>query len=135
MPDALETRKSTAQSGAEGLFEGESETPSAPPTQDEKILALLAHVGGAFGFLVPLVLYLVKRGQSRFVEDQAKEALNFQITMTLAAIAAGLAIFIIVGIALVPLVFLYNLVGCTLGAIAVNKGKMFRYRFCLRLIK
>ena len=123
-------------SGAEALFEGETELPGTPPTTEEKNIALIAHIGGIFTWwLIPLILYLLKRNDSRFVGDQAKEALNFQITMMIATLCAGVSVILLVGIALVPLVLLYHVIGCILAAVSVNQGKMFRYRYCLRLIK
>ena len=121
--------------GAEAIFEGETELPATPPTEEEKTLALVAHLGALFGsFLVPLLILLVKR-DSRFVSDQAREALNFQITILLAAVASILLIFLLVGIALLPLVAIYHLIGCILASVAAWNGKMFRYRFCLRVLK
>lgn len=132
----LDQQQQKAHSPAEAIFEGDSEMPGTPPTQEEKTIALIAHLGGIFTWwLIPLILYLLKKNDSRFIGDQAKEALNFQLTMMLATFVSGLAVFLLVGIVLVPLVLLYHLVGCILAAIAVNDGKLFRYRYCLRLIK
>ena len=122
--------------GAEAFFEGDTELPGTPPTQEEKTIALIAHIGGIFTwFMIPLILYVLKRNDSRFIGDQAKEALNFQITMMIATAIASVSVLLLVGIALVPLVLLYHVIGCILAAVAVNQGKMFRYRYCLRLIK
>jgi uncharacterized Tic20 family protein len=133
--EGVDQQKAHAQ-GAEALFEGDSELPGTPPTQEEKTIALIAHIGGIFTWwLIPLVLYLLKRNDSRFINDQAKEALNFNITMTIATIIAGMSVLILVGVVAVPLVLIYHLVGCILAAVSVNQGKMFRYRYCVRLIK
>ena len=128
-------QSSSHPSGVEALFEASADTPLSPPSPAERTLALMAHVGGIFTFwLAPLVLLLMHR-ENRFVEDQAKEALNFQITMFLATILAGLSTLLLIGFVLLPLVWIYQVVGCILAGVAVNKGKMFRYRWCLRLIK
>ena len=51
-------------------------------SQDEKTMALLAHLGGIFfGFIPSLIIWLIKKDESAFVAEQAKEALNFQITV------------------------------------------------------
>ena len=66
------------------------------PTKDERTLAMIAHIGALLGyaivfgsFIPPLALYLLKKDESAFVADQARESLNFQITMAIVAIVAG----------------------------------------------
>jgi len=67
------------------------------PTNDEKNLAMIAHgsglagiiAGGLVGFVGPLVVYVLKKDSSPFVESQAKEALNFQITLLIAGLVLG----------------------------------------------
>ncbi|MCX7426701.1 MAG: DUF4870 domain-containing protein [Planctomycetia bacterium] len=83
----------------------------------------------------PLVLWLIKKDDYPFVDDQGKESVNFQITMSLAAIAcfilslAGISIFL--GLALLAV----NLVFIIIATIKANNGEAYRYPFCLRLIK
>jgi len=75
------------------------------------------------GFLGPLIIWLMKKDQSKFVDDQGKEALNFVITVMIAS-------FLTCGIAsLVGIVFLI------IGAIEANKGVWYRYPFSIRFIK
>jgi hypothetical protein len=105
------------------------------PTRDECNLAMLAHLLGIFsGFVGALVLWLVKREESGFVADQSKEALNFQITMALALVACVMLKVILIGILLVPLVFLANFVLCLIAAISASRGKAYRYPLTLRLV-
>jgi uncharacterized Tic20 family protein len=104
-------------------------------TPEERQLAFLCHLGGAFfSILVPLIIWLVKKDQSRFIDDQAKEALNFQITLLIAHFVAGLTICFTFGVingglGIVGLIF------GILAAVAANKGEVYRYPFALRLIK
>ena len=136
MAESLQPTQKVASSGAEAFFEGESETPSAPPTPEERQIALITHLGAIFlGWVLPLVVWLVKKDQSRFVADQAKEELNFQITMTIASLVAMVAVLLLVGVVALPLVLLYRVIGSILAGIASNNGKLFRYRYCLRLVK
>src|SRR5689334_24659504 len=89
-PDSMST------SGATGI-----------PTQDERTWAMLAHLA-AFAFFIcplgnvigPLIVWLVKREQSEFIADQGREALNFNISVTLAALACGVLVFVFIGILL-----------------------------------
>lgn len=99
-------------------------------------MAMLAHLLGIFtGFLGPLIIWLIKKDQSAFVNDQGKEALNFQITFVIAYIACGLLTFVLIGCFLMPIVVICNIVFCIMGAMAANKGQNYRYPFALRLIK
>jgi len=83
------------------------------------------------------VIWLVFKGRGPFLEDQAKEALNFQITVVIAYIASG----ILAGVTLGVLFFLPFVVGVValvfsiLAAVAVNKGEWYRYPLTLRLVK
>ena len=110
--------------------------PAISSTSEERTLALLCHLGGVIGsFVVPLIIWLVKKDQSKFLDDQGKEALNFQITMAIALLISFATIFIFIGAVLFPAVIVVNIVFCILGGLEANKGKLYRYPFTLRLIK
>jgi hypothetical protein len=132
------------ESGPQGIpeahdpFAAVSETPR-PPAPEERTWATVAHVAGiasslVFPIVVSLVIYLVKKDESEFIADQAREALNFQITTALAAVVAWSSIFCLVGFALVPLVALASLVFALIGAMRANDGERYRYPVCLRLL-
>ncbi len=87
------------------------------------------------GFLGPLVIWLIKKDQSKFVDDQGKEALNFQITVLIAMLIAGATTLICIGVVLVPAVGIADLVFCIIAAVEANKGVAYRYPLTLRLIK
>lgn len=109
----------------------------APATggTDDRTMATLAHAGQLLGgFVVPLVIYLVKKDESVFVEDQAKEALNFSITVTLAAIASVLLMIVLIGFLLILVVMVGAVVFPILGAVASNRGEYYRYPICIRLV-
>lgn len=113
-----------------------SEMIQTGPTKDECNLAMLAHLLGIFsGFVGPLVLWLVKRDADGFVAEQAREALNFQITIAIALVASIMLKVILIGILLVPLLFVVNFIFCILGAISASKGRSYQYPLALRLVK
>ena len=117
-------------------MENQYEENLIPATQDEKTLAVLAHVLGFFGsFLVPLVIYLVKKDESPFVREHAKEALNFHISMAIYFIISLILVLVIVGI--LGLIFLgtFSLVVSIVAAIKALDGKPYRYPLCIRFIK
>ncbi len=103
---------------------------------------MLCHLSALSGFIIPfgsligpLVVWQIKKNQYPIVDDQGKEALNFQITITLAAIVSAILIVVLVGIALLIAVAIASLVFTIIAAIKANNGETYRYPFCLRLIK
>jgi len=98
--------------------------------------AMLSHIGGIlFSFVAPLVIWLVFKDRGHFVEDQSKEALNFQITLIIAYVVGGILSVILVGIFIVLLAWLAAIIFGIMAAIAANKGEVYRYPFAIRLIK
>ena len=112
------------------------EQPVYEPTSDDRMWGLLAHLSGlvasslaGLSFLGPLIVYLIKKDQSPFVADQAKEALNFQISVLIVAIISAVTC---VG----PFVVIIGgLVYSIIAAMAANKGEYYRYPYTFRLIK
>jgi hypothetical protein len=98
--------------------------------------ALLGLLGNGIGFiLAPLVVWIVKRDDDPFIDDQGKEAVNFQITMTLAAIVAGLLIVVLIGLVLLPIVLLAMIILPIVAAMRARDGEPYRYPFTIRFIK
>lgn len=115
---------------------GEVQPAGVKSTPDEKTMAMLAHLLALVsGFVGPLIIWLVKKDESDYVDDQGKEALNFQISIFIYMSVAGLSMFVLIGILLLPAVCIFDLVNVIRGAMAANKGKRFRYPLCIRLIK
>jgi uncharacterized protein len=99
-------------------------------------MAMLSHLLAIFtGFLGPLIIWLIKKDQSPFVDDQGKEALNFQITMLIGFVIGGLTTCIFIGLFIVPALVVLNIVLCIMAAMKANNGIAYRYPFALRLIK
>lgn len=106
-----------------------------PPTQDEKTLATLAHILGCFGsFIVPLIIYLVKKDESPYVREHAKEALNFQISMAIYYTICFITLIILVGIIGFVFFGIFSLVVSIVAAIKALDGKPYRYPMCIRMI-
>lgn len=105
------------------------------PTKDECNLAMLAHLLGIFtGFVGALILWLVRKDQGGFAADEAREALNFQITMAIAVAASILLKVVLIGFLLFPIIFVVDFIFCVIAAISASKGKAYRYPFALRLV-
>jgi uncharacterized Tic20 family protein len=116
--------------------------PSGTPSAEERQWALFAHLSALIGYIVPfgsiigpLIIWQIKKNEMPFVDDQGKEALNFQITMFIAFVIAAATLLICIGAVLVPLVSVVDVVFCILAAVAANKGVAYRYPMTLRLVK
>lgn len=109
-----------------------------PPDKDARTMGMLCHLLGIFtGFIGPLIIWLIKKDTMPFVEDQGKEALNFQITIFLALIAAGIShvVLFCFGSILTLGVLVVNLIFCIMATIKANDGIAYRYPINLRIIK
>jgi len=105
-------------------------------SKDDCNLAMLAHLLGIFtGFIGALIIWIVKKDSPGFVNSQANEALNFQITITIGFLIAWILAFILIGFVLVPILYVANLIFCILGAVAASKGQVYRYPFAMRLVR
>lgn len=101
---------------------------------------MFAHLSALIGFVIPfgnivgpLVIWQMKKDDA-FIADQGKEALNFQITVTLAVFACLLLSLIVIGMLLLPIVGLAALILTIIGGVKANGGERYRYPFALRLV-
>lgn len=105
------------------------------PSNDDKNIATVTHLGGTvFSFIPGLIVWALKKDDSAYIADQAKEALNFQITVLIAQFVAGILALILIGFIFIGIIWLLNIVFCIIAAISTSKGETYRYPFCLRLI-
>lgn len=111
-------------------------------TPDDKSMAMLCHLLAILtGFIGPLVIWLVKKDTSPFVDHHGREALNFQITVFIVMMALSfitfILMFVFIGIILIPVllvVAILSFVAVILACVAANKGEWHRYPFCLRVL-
>ena len=122
---------------AEQLLRDEFDLPNA----QERNWAVGGHVAGFAGWFIPfgnvlgpLIVWLIKRDQSAFVEEQAREALNFQITMLLYMGIGIVLTFILIGFVLIPALVVFQAVVMVLAALRCSRGEGYRYPFTLRLV-
>jgi len=109
---------------------------------ESRMWAMVAHISALSGFVIPfgnilgpLIVWLLKKNEMAFVADQGKEALNFNISMTIYAVIAGLLIFILIGFALLLILGIVWLVFVIMAAVKANEGIAYRYPLTLRLVK
>jgi len=105
------------------------------PSADDKNIAVITHITGIFFSIFPgLIVWLLKKDESPYISEQAREALNFQISLLIAYFIAGVLAFILIGFLLFPLIWLTNAVFSIIAAVTVSKGESYRYPLSLRLI-
>ncbi len=132
-PPPMTEEASSAPSGSVALGQGKLNE------SDERIMGMLSHLLGAVTFFVgPLIIWMIKKDDSPFVDDQGKESLNFQITVALAlvvvTIVGSIPVIGMISCIAFPAVWTVNLIFCIIGGLAANKGTAYRYPFALRLI-
>jgi uncharacterized Tic20 family protein len=115
--------------------------PAAPQpaaqltTAEDNQWASFAHLGGILGFLPALIIWLVFKDRGAFTNAEAKEALNFQITIAIAYIVANILVFLVIGAILLPIIFILSAIFSIIGFTKAKDGTSYRYPFALRLIK
>jgi uncharacterized Tic20 family protein len=98
-------------------------------------LAALAGLVIPFGNIIgPLVVWLMKKNESAFIDDQGKESLNFQISASIYMLVAALSMFVLIGFILLPVVALATLIMTIVGAIRANNGEQYRYPLTIRFV-
>lgn len=111
-------------------------TESSTLSSDDRTWGIIAHLSGIFtSFFGPLVIWLIKKEESSFLNAQGKEALNFQITIAIAMFVSAMLSVILIGFLLMPIVGLAALVLSIMAAVKVSNGEAYRYPLTIRLIK
>lgn len=115
---------------------------SEVPNKDERTWGMLCHLTAFSGFIIPfgsilgpLIIWLIKKDEMPFVDDQGKESLNFQITMLFAFIISFVLMFILIGFVLMGVVAIFDIVMLIIASIKANEGVAYRYPYAIRLIK
>ncbi len=107
----------------------------------ERTWAMLCHLSALAAFIFPLgniigplVIWLIKKDESEFVDDQGKESLNFQISFTIYCIVGAFLILFIIGIFLLIALGVLFIVLVIIGTVKANSGEKFRYPLSIRFI-
>ncbi len=124
------------------MSEEQPQQIESQPSKDERTWAMLCHFSAFAGlifpfgnFLAPLIIWLIKKEEMPFVEDQGKEVLNFQISMTIYLLISGMLCIILIGIPIIIGLIIFCFIITIIAAISANDGKTYRYPMNLRLIK
>lgn len=121
-----------------------NETVSVPPvppataSQEDRTLGMLTHLSGIIlSFIVPLIIWLTNKDKADkgWLNDQAKEALNFQITLLIVYVVGTILTVILIGALINLVAWIACIILSILAALKANEGVAYRYPFALRLIK
>jgi uncharacterized Tic20 family protein len=112
-------------------------------SKDEQNWAMICHLSALAGFLIPfgniagpLIVWLIKRAEMPLVDVHGKEALNFQITVSIAIAVCIPLMFVLIGIPLMVIIGLGALILTIMAAVKISNGEFeYRYPFALRLLK
>lgn len=104
---------------------------------------VLCHASALAGFVIPgvahilgpLIVWLAKRNDSPEIDAHGKESLNFQISMLIYSLIAGILCLVLIGFLLLVLLHLINVVLVIVASIQAGDGKLYRYPLAIRLIK
>jgi uncharacterized Tic20 family protein len=148
---AQEPESESSEKQDAGAEEPEAETPQAvqegPPdkesSKDARMWGMFCHLAAFGGIVVPvigcvvgpLVVWQIKKEEFPFVDHHGKEAVNFQISVLIYAIVAGLLCFACVGFVLLPAVYIFDLIFVLIAAVKANDGERYRYPLTIRFIK
>jgi uncharacterized Tic20 family protein len=108
-----------------------------------RMWTVLCHASALAGFFVPwaghilgpLIVWLAKRGDAAEIDEHGKESLNFQISMLIYNLIAGVLCLVLIGFVILGILHILNLVLVILASIQASEGKLYRYPITIRLIK
>ena len=112
------------------------------PNKNEKTWAMLCHFSTFSGMIIPfgnilapLIIWLIKKDEMPFVNNQGKQVLNFQISFIIYIVLSIFLIILLIGIPILIGLFLFNFICTIIGAIKANDGKLFIYPLAIQFIK
>ena len=118
-----------------------ADVPSPDVSDDERTWGVLAHAGGFAGLavpfgnvLAPLVVWLAKKDESRFVDENGKRALNFQLTWSVVLLVTALSVLVGVGVVLFPLAILAWLILTVVGTVRASEDEVYDYPLTLDFV-
>lgn len=117
--------------------------PATAQTKDDRTWGMLCHLAAFAGFFTggignivgPLVVWLIKKDESAYVDVNGKESLNFQITVMIALVVSVPLMFVGIGILTFFAALIIDVVFVIIAAIKTNEGTAYRYPMNIRFIK
>lgn len=105
-------------------------------TESDKIYAMFIHLSAIlFGVFGPLLMWLLKKDDSKFIHRHGVYVLNFQLSLLIYSVGAFVLCFFVIGFFILPLLPVFNLVCSIIGALKAANGKAYKYPLCLQFVK
>jgi uncharacterized Tic20 family protein len=117
--------------------------PIAPASSNVRMWCVLCHASAlsgiflhTFGYILgPLIVWLMKRGESPEIDAHGKESLNFQLSMLIYNAIAAILIVVLIGFALLIVLYVLNIVFVIVASLQAGDGKLYRYPLTIRFLK
>jgi uncharacterized Tic20 family protein len=110
--------------------------------KEARTWGMACHLISLCGFIIPfgsilgpLIIWVIKKNDDPFIDDQGKESINFQITVLIAFIVSAILTLVLIGFLLMFVVGIYALVMIIIASMKANEGIAYRYPYSIRLIK
>ena len=120
----------------------EVENSVSSPDKDARNWAMICHLSALSGYFIPfgnvldpVIIWAIKKDEFAFVDEQGKEAINFQLSMTIAYVISIILCFVVIGLFLLVILGIYALVMIIIASIRTNDGVEFRYPHVIRFLK
>jgi uncharacterized Tic20 family protein len=144
----MNDQENTPNAGGESPQPSASSTPApspegGKPSKQETQWAMFTHLAAFAGVIIPyagnvigpLVMWLIKKDEMPFADDQGKEAINFQISMVIYGLVALVLCFVFIGFLLLPVVVIIDVIFTIVATIKASDGIAYRYPMSIRFIK
>jgi uncharacterized Tic20 family protein len=116
-------------------------SPAPALSSEDRLWGALAHLSAfaiyfsGIGHIVgPMIIWLWKRDTNAFVAEEAKEAMNFNISVTIYAIVAAVLVLVLIGVPMLIGLHVFQVICIIVGALRASDGRHFKYPLNLRLV-
>ncbi len=106
-----------------------------PPTNDEKTIGMLCHITGLISIIGPIIVWLLKKDDSAFIDANGKQAINFQISIIIYTIGSVILMIVGIGFVLIFAVGIFAFIMIVIASIKAANGEIFQYPLTLQLLK
>ena len=98
-------------------------------------MVTMTHLLGLIGFVGPLIVWLLKKDEHKFVNEQVKEILNYQISLMIYFLAGFLLCIIRIGAVILPVLMVLHIIFVIIASVKASEGKAYRYPIAIRFLK
>ncbi|NOX48595.1 MAG: DUF4870 domain-containing protein [Chlorobi bacterium] len=104
-------------------------------TNDEKTIGMLCHLTGLISIIGPIIVWLLKKDDSAFVDANGKQAINFQLSIIIYSIGSAFLLIIGIGLVLLFAIGIFAFIMIVIASIKAANGEVFQYPLSIQLLK